>query len=204
MTAEESFPGFSEPDRVPRKTEPECTRSWSVLEDLVVWAVLVPRGNRADYRTACAWLCEHLNRMPTSGPLHQKVVTQIEHRTVTINMEYGDPDRVRWANDLYGGRRAGLPLSWADRHGVVAKWRAKPDNERARVETVITLMGRTERDDAEFVSDYLHVLDMGRTDDQSEPNPLPDSVSFVRLAQQCARQPKPALWEEFVTLCQGV
>ncbi len=200
---EESFPGFKEPPPPHRETGPDELRRWTVFEDLVVWATLMPRGSREDYRTACEWLCKTLDRLPTAGDMEQKYVTQIEHRTVTINMEYENAELLRWAGILYGGCRSGLPLSWAEQYGVVEKYHRKGLNGRDRVplETVCVLMGRDPDDD--LVRDYLHVVDMGRVDRREYPNPMPNDHEIARLARRAAKDPIPLVWVEYVSTCQG-
>jgi hypothetical protein len=195
------------PPPPPRTSMPVSRRDWTSLEDLALWPAVVPRGSKADYTTACRWLCDTFNRVPLTDPRDHDVraVALVEMRVVTRHLETASDELVRLARDLLGGYRAGLPLSWVERNEILLPYARKLENGRARVplETVFALLGRNDADDGDLVRDYLHVIEWGGADTEGTADPVPDYPATARLAQRASSAPAPSVWGQYVRACQG-
>lgn len=178
-------------------------RDWSLLENLVIWPVLVDRGCKAQYDAACAWLCRTLNRVPICEPgdLLIESVNLIEMRSVTRHLDGSGLDGlVCAARRLLNGYRTGAVLSWTERCKLLPSYDNKDTNRREAIPLpdFVALLGRDESDE-ELISDYLDCLREGGVSLLDHGTPIDPEAA--RVVQQAVLYDAPNVWRKLTNLC---
>lgn len=94
---------------------------WTAAEELLIWAAVAECRSNNVYRHTCYTLCEMLGRSPGMGETQtdpvREAVDLIERRTVTAGSAKSrlNPDLTPLAVTVFRGRRAGTPLTWAEK-----------------------------------------------------------------------------------------
>lgn len=215
MTATDDDPfGFGPPARGPgdRYHGRPPTRPWTPKEELCLPAVLLYCDSRPRYAEAAEWLCRTLDRFPLKGPnekwtpavVARECVAQVHMRTITRHLS-GNGAHVGYHHVVYGGLRAGLPLTWGEKVHFLQPWHKKPANKQPRLPLrgLLAYLERPEEDE-DLVGAYLASLPPDGARDE-EPggakNYLPAGAleAFLRSTDET----EDRAWRDLHAACRG-